>query len=210
MLEDKISAWQLFLAGGPVMWPILLISIFATAIIIEKFLYLKKIKLDARQLLDRILEKIKHGKIKEALQITDSCDSPVARVLKAGILKYDRTREQIKEAVSDAAMCEIPEMEKNLPILATIAHIGPLLGLSGTVLGLMKIFHAMHLRSVSSYPVYMADLSFGVWEALICTIFGLIVAIPAFTAYNYLLSRINRLIAQIEMVSGELVNFLVE
>jgi len=110
----KMSLWQIFLAGGPLMWPILLCSVFALAIVWEKFWQLHKMTIDTQDFLNKILEKMKHHEIKDALQICDATKSPIANILKAGILKYDRGRPQIIEAIEDASLYEIPGIEKNL------------------------------------------------------------------------------------------------
>ena len=206
----KMSLWQVFLSGGPVMWPILLCSVFALAIILEKSWYLNKIKIDTQKFLGNILDRIKRHEIKEALQTCDNTKSPIAHILKAGILKYDRTRDQIKEAIEDASLYEIPKLEKNLSILATIAHISPLLGLLGTVTGMVRCFQTIQAKATAFHPVSPGDLAGGIWEALLTTVAGLIVAIPAFVAYNYLVSHINNFILEMEKASTELVNFLTE
>lgn len=206
----KMSLWQIFFAGGPVMWPILLCSVFALAIILEKFWYLHRISIDTRDFLNNILDKMKHHQIKEALQICDSTKSPIAHILKAGILKYDRQRSQIKEAIEDASLYVIPRLEKSLSMLATIAHISPLLGLLGTVTGMVRCFQTIQAKSASFHPVSPGDLAGGIWEALLTTVAGLVVAIPAFVAYNYLVHRVNNFILEMEKASTELVNFLTE
>ncbi|TRZ49507.1 MotA/TolQ/ExbB proton channel family protein [bacterium] len=206
----SMSLWQVFLAGGPVMWPILLCSIFALAIAVEKFWHLYRIKIDTQEFLRNILDNMKKHQTKEALQTCDSTNSPIARILKAGILKYDRTRDQIKEAIEDASLYEIPRLEKNLTALATIAHVSPLLGLLGTVTGMVRAFQMIQAKSTSFHPVSPGDLAGGIWEALITTVAGLVVAIPTFVAYNYLVSRINSFILEMEKAATELVNFLTE
>ena len=206
----KMSLWQVFASGGPVMWPILLCSIFALAIILEKIWHLHKAKIDTQEFLENILGKMKHHQVKEALQVCDSTKSPIARILKTGILKYERTRAQIKEAIEDSALYEIPRLEKNLTALATIAHISPLLGLLGTVTGMVRCFQTIQSKATSFHPVSPGDLAGGIWEALLTTVAGLIVAIPTFVAYNYLVSRINNFILEMEKASTELVNFLTE
>jgi biopolymer transport protein ExbB len=125
-------------------------------------------------------------------------------------LKYDRSRSQIKEAIEDASLYEIPKLEKNLPVLATVAHISPLLGFLGTVTGMVVSFQTIQTKAATSYPVLPGDLAGGIWEALLTTVAGLLVAIPAFVAYNYLVSRINNIILEMEKASTELVNFLTE
>jgi len=206
----KMGLWQVFFAGGPVMWPILLCSIFALAIILEKIWHLHKIKIDAQELLSSVLEKMKQHQVKEALEICDNTKSPISHILKAGILKYDRPRPQIKEAIEDASLYEIPRLEKNLSMLATIAHISPLLGLLGTVTGMVRCFQTIQAKATAFHPVSPGDLAGGIWEALLTTVAGLIVAIPTFIAYNYLVNRINNFVLEMEKASTELVNFLTE
>lgn len=206
----RMSFWKIFLAGGPVMWPILLCSIFALAIILEKFFYLHKVKIDTQEFLRNILDRMKRHEIKEALQACDSISSPVSQILKAGILKYDRPRQQIVEAIEDASLYQIPRLEKNLSALATIAHVSPLLGLLGTVTGMVRCFQTIQAKSTTFHPISPGDLAGGIWEALLTTVAGLIVAIPTFVAYNYLASRINSFILEMERASTELVNFLTE
>jgi biopolymer transport protein ExbB len=168
------------------------------------------IKIDMQEFLKNILDKMKHHQVKEALQICDGTKSPISHILKAGILKYDRPRPQIKEAIEDASLYEIPKLEKNLTTLATIAHISPLLGLLGTVTGMVRCFQAIQAKATTLHPVSPADLAGGIWEALLTTVAGLIVAIPTFVAYNYLVSRINSFVLEMEKASTELVNFLTE
>jgi len=206
----KMSLWQVFLSGGPVMWPILLCSIFALAIALEKFWHLHKVNIDTQDFLTKILDKMKHRDTKEALQVCDNTRSPISNILKAGILKYDRPRPQIIESIEDASLYEIPKIEKNLTALATIAHISPLLGLLGTVTGMVRCFQTIQMKATSFHPISPGDLAGGIWEALLTTVMGLIVAIPTFVAYNYLASRINSFILEMERASTELVNFLTE
>src|SRR3989338_5222255 len=205
----KMNPWQVFLAGGPIMGPILLCSILALGIIIDRFWYLQAIKIDIVIFLGGVFEHIKKNKIKAALDLCEANrKAPVANVLKAGILKYDASRDEIKEAMEDASLYEIPKLEKKLSMLATIAHISPLLGLLGTVTGMVRCFQTIQVKATSLNPVNPGDLAGGIWEALITTVAGLMVAIPAFFAYNVLVSNVNNLILGMERAATELVNFL--
>ena len=210
MVYYKMSFWQIFVAGGPIMWPILLCSIFAVAIFFEKIFYLNKTTVDVQVFLGKILEKIKRHEIKDALEICDSTKSPTANILKAGILKYDRPKDQIIQGIEDAFQYEIPRLKKNLPALITLANIAPLLGLLGTALGLAACFQAIQAKSQAYQVVLLGDLAGGIWQALLATIAGLVVAIPAFLGYNYLAARVNNFISETERASTELVNFLTE
>jgi biopolymer transport protein ExbB len=160
--------------------------------------------------LTKILDKMKRHDTKEALQICDNNPGPISNILKAGILKSDRPRQQIIEAIEDASLYEIPRIERNLTALATIAHVSPLLGLLGTVTGMVRCFQTIQAKSTSFHPVSPGDLAGGIWEALLTTVAGLIVAIPMFVAYNYLVNRVNNFILEMEKASTELVNFLTE
>ncbi|MFH1678386.1 MAG: MotA/TolQ/ExbB proton channel family protein, partial [Candidatus Omnitrophota bacterium] len=169
----KMSFFQILMAGGPVMWPIFLASVFALAIVIEKLWHLHKINIDTQDFLKNILEKMKRHDTKEALKVCESAKSPIATILKAGILKYDRPKQQIVEAIEDASLYEIPKLEKNLNALATIAHISPLLGLLGTVTGMVRCFQTIQAKASTFHPVSPGDLAGGIWEALLTTVAGL-------------------------------------
>jgi len=206
----NMSAWKIFLAGGPLMWPILLCSVLALAIIVEKFMHLHNIRIDFKNFLDSVIEKLKKSNIKEALSVCDNITAPVAGIIKAGIMKYTASRDEIKEAMEDASLYEIPKLEKNLSALATIAHISPLLGLLGTVTGMVRAFQVIQMKATSLNPVSPGDLAGGIWEALLTTVAGLIVAIPTFVAYNFFVSRVNAVVVNMERASTELVNFITQ
>ena len=204
----QTNIWKLFLAGGPVMWPILICSVWGLAIVIEKILYLRAIRINTEAFLREVLEKIKQHKVKEAIADCDATKSPIGQILKAGMLKTGRLRQEIKEAIEDASLYEIPVLERNLNALATIAHVSPLLGLLGTVTGMVRCFQAIQAKSSSYHPVSPGDLAGGIWEALLTTVFGLVVAIPIFILYNYLVSKVNGVILEMEKAAAELVNLL--
>lgn len=206
----KMSLWQLFLSGGPIMWPILIASISAFAVIIEKFWHLHSIQIDMQGFINILMDKIKARNIKEALRICEVTKGPFPRMIKEAIQRYDKPRSQIIEAIEDVSMYEIPRLEKNMPMLATIGHIAPLLGLLGTVTGMVRCFQMVQAKASSLHPVSAGDLAGGIWEALLTTVAGLVVAIPAYVAYNYLVNRINHLVLEMEKASTEFVNFLTE
>lgn len=204
----EINGWELIKAGGPIMAPILLCSFFAITIIVEKLIYFFAIQINPQQLKTQVFEFVKKNKIKKAIEICDSTRSPIAKILKGGIIKFGSRRDEIKEAMEDVSLFEIPKLEKRLSALATIAHVSPLLGLLGTVTGMTGSFHTIQIRSTSLNPVTPGDLAGGIWEALLTTVAGLIVAIPTFVAYNYCVSRVNTIVLEMERAATELVNFL--
>lgn len=192
------------------MWPILLCSILGLAIILEKFLQLHSIKIDTGKFLSTLFDSLRRNKIKEAINLCDATNAPIARILKAGTLKYDRSRDEIEETMEDASLYEIPRLERKLNALATIAHISPLLGLLGTVTGMVRCFQTIQLKSTALNPVSPGDLAGGIWEALLTTVAGLIVAIPAYVAYNYFVSRVNNIVIDTERAATELINFFAQ
>ncbi|MCA9398733.1 MAG: MotA/TolQ/ExbB proton channel family protein [Candidatus Omnitrophica bacterium] len=204
----EMNAWTLIKIGGPLMFPILLCSLIAMAIVIEKMIYFSSVKTDVRKLKKDVFYAIKNNRIKDSIQICDQNRSPVARILKAGIIKSGSSKEDMKESMEDVSLFEIPKLESRLSALATIAHIAPLLGLLGTVVGMTGSFHTIQVRMASLNPVTPGDLAGSIGEALLTTVAGLIVAIPTFVAYNYCVSRINQFILDMEKAATELVNFV--
>jgi len=209
-MQDAMSFWQLLRSAGPMVWPIALCSVICVAIIIERVAFFLSIRMDTQQFVARVLEQIKRHQTKEALQICDSTPHPLAHIFKAGILKYDRPRSQIKEAMEDASLYAIPRLEKNLAVLSTIAQVAPLLGLLGTATGLVRCFGIIAAKSAALSVVSIADLTGGIWEGLLTAVAGLVVAVPAFVAYNFFVSRVNNVILEMEKSSAELVNSLTE
>ncbi|MCD4779369.1 MAG: MotA/TolQ/ExbB proton channel family protein [Candidatus Omnitrophica bacterium] len=204
----EMNLWQLIKTGGPIMYPILLCSLFAFAIIIEKIVYFSIIRENVPALKRQVFEHVKKNKIKEAIAVCDNQRTPVAKILKAGIVKFGASRDKIKENIEDISLFEIPKLEKRLPALATIAHITPLLGLLGTVTGMVSSFHTIQVRAATMNPVTPGDLAGSIGEALFTTVAGLMVAIPTFVVYNYLVSRVNGFILEMERGATEIVNLI--
>ena len=196
--------------GGPVMYPIILCSILAFAIAIERLYHLHRAKIDTKKFMDDIANTLSRNKIVEAVELCEKTPGPIAHILKAGIMKHDRPRQEIKEAIEDAGLYEVPRLEKNVTVLATIAHIAPLLGLLGTVTGMVRCFQTIQEKSTSLNPVSPGDLAGGIWEALITTVAGLTVSIPALVAYNYFVNRVNGFILDMEKAATDLVNILTQ
>lgn len=191
--------------GGPLMYPILLCSILFIAILIERLYHYHRAKIDADQFLSGIRNILNDRNIEEAVSICEKTPGPVAHIIKAGILKHGCPKEEIKESIENAGLYEIPRLEKNLSVLATVAHIAPLLGLLGTVMGMISAFQKIQSEGGRVIP---ADLAGGIWVALITTAAGLTVAIPAYVAYNYLVRRVNSFVLDMERTATELVDLL--
>jgi len=200
--------WDLIQKGGPLMYLIILCSIVAMAVVIERLYHLHRAKIDSDKFMESISNTVKRNRIMDAVDLCEKTPGPIAHIIKAGILKHDRSRHEIKEAIEDAGIYEVPRLEKNLGALATIAHISPLLGLLGTVTGMVRAFQIIQEKATSLHPVSPGDLAGGIWEALITTCAGLIVAIPTFVAYNYLVSRAKGFILEMERTATDLINIL--
>ena len=202
--------FDLIVRGGPVMYPIILCSVIAFAIAIERVYHLHRAKIDTRKFMDNIANVLRRNKIMEAIEMCDNTPGPIAHILKAGILKHDRPRQEIRESIEEAGLYEVPRMEKNLTALSTIAHISPLLGLLGTVVGMIRCFQVIQEKSSSLNPVSPGDLAGGIGQALVTTVAGLAVAIPVYVAYNYLVSRVNNMVLDMERSATDLTNILTQ
>lgn len=187
------------------MWPIMLCSVAALTITIERFVYLRRATIDTREFMDAMRAVLRQGRIQEAIQLCDELDGPVARIIKAGILKYNRAKEDIREAIEDAGHLEIPRLERYMSALATCANIAPLLGLLGTVAGMIKAFAQIQYKQGQVNP---SDLAEGISNALVTTAAGLTVAIPTLVVYNYLISRVENMVLEMEISSSELLELL--
>jgi len=196
---------ELLQKGGPLMWIILLCSVVALGVFFERLLYLHKASIRVGELLGGLSLLIRNGRLDEALGECSACSGPVARVLQAALLRPAASREVLQSITRDAAMLEIPKLERNLPILATLAYVTPLIGLLGTIMGLLDSFLV-----ISSHGGYAtaADLSRGVYESMLDAASGLAVAIPVFVAHSYLTSRVNDIIHDMERAAIEIVNLL--
>lgn len=202
--------FDMIVKGGPIMYPIILCSIIALAIAIERIFHLNRAKIDTKKFMDEIADRLKRNKIMEAIEMCENTPGPIAHILKAGILKHDRPKEDIREAIEEAGLHETPRLEKNLPVLSTIIYTAPLLGLLGTVTGMVRCFQVIQEKSTSLNPVSPGDLAGGIWEALITTVAGLCVAIPVYVAYQYLVNKVDGFILDMERSATDLVNILTQ
>ncbi len=200
--------WEMMIKGGPIMAPIILCSIIALAIVVERIYHIRGAQINTNEFMETIAGILKRNKVMDAIDMCNATPGPIAHILKAGIMKHDRPRLEIKEAIEDAGIHEVPRLEKNLGALATIAHITPLLGLLGTVTGMVRAFQVIEQKAVALAPVNPGDLAGGIWEALITTVAGLAVAIPAYVAYNFLVSKVDGMVLEMEKSATDIVNIL--
>ena len=186
-------------------WVILAASAVAIAVVVERLLHYHRAQINSSEFLSGVRNVMKRDNVIEAISICDATPGPVARLVKVALLNRERGRAGMREALEEAAMQEVPRLEEKLTLVATVAQIAPLLGLLGTVLGFIKVF--IQLQQARMHPNFSL-LSGGIWEALICTAAGLAVAIPCYAGYNYLVSRMNSIVRDMERASTEIVNLL--
>jgi biopolymer transport protein ExbB len=204
--KEEKEMFSIIQKGAPLIYLIILGSIIALAITIEKIWHLQKAKIDTRKFMDAIKSAIKRNKIMQAIELCEQTPGPVAHIMKAGLLKHDRSKQEIRETIEDTGLHEISRLEKNLNIVATIAYISPLLGLLGTVTGMVEAFQVVQQKAEAFYPVSPGDLAGGIWEALITTAAGLTVAIIFYVVYNYLVNRVENVVLEMEESATDLVN----
>ncbi len=161
----------------------------------------------AGSFLDGIASLVKEKRFQEALERCDEAHGPAIRVIQAGLLKRDMPLGDLRESLQEVAQLQVPRLEKNLPILATVGYVSPLLGLLGTVTGMIHVFQTV---SGARGTVPVGELAGGIWEALLTTAAGLVVAIPAYVAYNYLASRMGSEVNDMERAGIEMIQILKE
>lgn len=193
-------------------WNIILVviagcSIVSFAIFIERFLHLRKSEIDTNQFIIDLRKSIQDGNLVEAIQTCDHNKGTISNIVKAGLVKHNRPKEQIENAMEVTGLIEIAQLEKNAKILSIIAHIAPLIGLLGTVLGFIQAFSEM--RASGLVDISATRIGEAMEYALVTTAAGLVVAIPSVLAYNYIVSRVEGFILEIQTTSAEIVDLLV-
>ena len=187
------------------MWLILLCSIISVTIFFERLLYYHRSTIHVGEFLRGLSNLIQRRNFAEAMHECAGTPGPVATVVHAAIIRYNAPRAELKEIVQEAGQMEVPKLEQNLTILSTISFVSPLIGLLGTVTGLIDAFLTISTRSGFASST---DISSGIYKSLLTTAAGLVVAIPSSVAYSYLSSRVNSLMHDIERGGIEVVNMI--
>jgi biopolymer transport protein ExbB len=202
-----MNLFEIFLKGGFIMWAILATSIVGLAVVIDRFIVLRKAKINVPAFMVRIRGFIKKKDISGAISYCMQEQSPVANIVRKGLKKYRYGHDRVKDAIENAGSQEISKLEKGLSVLASVAGIAPLLGFLGTVTGMIQAFMTIQDLAGAANP---SDLAGGIWEALITTAFGLIVGIPALALYNYFLSAVKKLVGEMETVANDVIDVIQE
>lgn len=197
--------FEIMQKGGPVMWIHLAAAFLAATIFVERLFHLHRAQIKAQDFLEGILNILRRRNIVEAVSICEETPGPVAHLVRAAVLRHDQSPEEIHRAITEAGLAEIPRLEGRLSLLATIAQIAPLVGLLGTVLGMMQSLIAMEEKAPL---VHSGDLAAGLWQALISTAAGLAIAIPAYVGYNFLVTRVEAIVLDMERASADTFAFL--
>ena len=197
---------EYFVRGGGFMWPILFCLVFGIAISIERFISLSKASINTRKFLSDVIQSLDKGGTNAAIDVCQKTQGPVASIFHAGLLRVGRGIEHVEKAISSAGSIEMAFLERGMIWLSTFITIAPMLGFTGTVAGMVGAFDDIKKANDIS-PSIVAD---GISVALLTTLFGLIVAIILQLAHNFFISKIDRLVIDMEETSVELVDHLVE
>lgn len=198
---------ELLRHGGVMMWVLLALGAVATAIFVERLLHYHREQIHALDFINGVRNVLKRDNVVEAISICDATPGPVPRLVKTAILNRDKGRAGIQDALEQAGLVEVPRLEQKLSLLATIAQIAPILGLLGTVLGLIQVFYAVQQDGLAAPAGLLAA---GVWKGLVNTGAGLALAVPCYAGYNYLVTRVNAIVLDMEKSSTELLSLLGE
>jgi biopolymer transport protein ExbB len=188
-------------------WVLLALSAVVLYVFVERTLHYHRAQINSVEFLNGIRNVLRRDNVVEALSICDATPGPVARLVKVAILNRDKGREGVREALEEAGLLEVPPLEEKLNLLATIAQIAPVMGLLGTVLGFVNVFSELQARGTFAHSEILAG---GIWEALICTAAGLAVSIPCYAGYNFLVSRVNSIVLDMEKTATEIVTVVTE
>lgn len=194
-------------------WNIILLiigvcSILSFTVFIERLMNLRRSEIDTNRFVIDMRKAIKDGNIIEAVGICENLGGTIANIVKAGLIKHSRGKEQIENSMEIAGLIEIARLEKNAKLLSIIAYVTPLIGLLGTVLGFIQAFSEMRMSGL--VDISASRIGEAMEYALVTTAAGLVVAIPSIIAYNYIVSRVEGFVLEIQTTSAEIVDLLTE
>ena len=195
VIEQELSVWDLCLKGGFIMIPLLALSLVCIYILVERSLVLKAALKEDRTFMKRIKDYITEGEFESAMKLCKNTNTPYARLIQKGVSRIGRPMNDVLVAIENVGNLEVARLEKGFSWLATTAAGAPMIGFLGTVIGMVEAFFALASAGGSANVSILAN---GIYEALVTTVAGLIVGIIAMFAYNYLVSRVNRVMNQLE------------
>jgi biopolymer transport protein ExbB len=204
--EETIPMLDLVMKGGPIMIPILFLSMLAVYVFIERYLAIRKASKEETNLINNVRDFIHAGRIDSALAFCRSSDKPVSRMIEKGIKRIGRPLKEIEESIEIIGKFEVYKLEKNMAILAIIAGIAPMFGFIGTIIGVIKIFHDISIAG----DVSIASVSSGLYTKMVSSAAGLIVGIFAFVCYHWLNIMIDKIVQKMERNAMEFIDLLQE
>lgn len=204
---DAVSLMDLLLQGGFMMIPILLLSIIAIYIFVERILTINRAAKTPTHFMSQVKDRVQSGDINGAQMLCSQYDSPIARMIEKGVSRIGSPLKNIEVSIENVGKIEIFKLEKNLTLLATISGAAPMLGFLGTVIGMIEAFIAIAQEEGSVSPKLLSE---GIYTAMVTTAAGLLVGIIAYLGYNYLVSRIQKIVHRMEYSSVEFVDLLQE
>jgi biopolymer transport protein ExbB len=209
MMRTPMDLAELFEQGGPLMWVILVASIVGVGVFFERLWSTQRAKVLPRAFVDRIRALVAKGKTNEALLLCEENGSSIALIMAAALRAYEHStnRGEIKEAVEEVGAREVGHMDRNVEVVGTVATISPLLGLLGTVVGMIQVFRQF-VEAYATGNVGPDTFAQGIWQALITTAYGLVVAIPTLLLYRFLQGRTGRIVGEMEEDAMGIVNLL--
>jgi biopolymer transport protein ExbB len=205
--DEALSILDLALKGGWMMVPIVACSFVAIYIFVERVLTINKANQSPEQFMGRIKEMVLRGDINGAKMLCSQFDSPISRMMEKGVARVGSPLKTIEASIENVAKLELFKLEKNLSILATVAGAAPMMGFLGTVTGMVGAFIAIAQEEGSVSPKLLSN---GIYEAMITTVAGLIVGIVAYLAYNYLVTRVSKVVHRMEYSAIEFIDLLQE
>lgn len=205
--DQSISAFELAMQGGFMMIPIFILSVLAIYLFFERLMIINKANQNPDPFMNRVKDLVVRGDITGAKMLCAQQDSPVARMIQKGLSRIGSPLKNIEASIENVGKLEIFKLEKNLSSIATIAGAAPMMGFLGTVIGMVQAFIAIAQEEGSVSPKL---LSSGIYTAMITTVAGLFVGIIAYLAYNFLVTRVQKVIHKMEYTSIEFIDLLQE
>jgi len=204
---DTLSLWSLAMKGGPIMVPIALCSVVAVYIFFERLATINKANKNPDTFIGQIKDLVQRGDVNGAKLLCSQFDTPIARMIEKGVSRIGSPLKTIEASVENVAKLELFKLEKNLSVIATIAGAAPMMGFLGTVTGMVGAFIAIAQEEGSVSPKLLAN---GMYEAMVTTVAGLVVGIIAYLGYNFLITRVSKMVHKMEYTAIEFLDLLQE
>lgn len=205
MEVENIKLFDYFEKGGPLMWVILACSVISIGVSLYRFIYITSVENASKIFIVKIKDLILNQRMVSAIEWCNrNLHLVTAQIFKVGLEKHDRDKEEIRQSIEDVANKEIPKLESWLGVVGTITALSPLLGLLGTIIGMVESFQKMQIEQNTNLE-YIAG---GIWTALLTTVAGLIVGIISLILYNYLTRRVNKFITLLQYKAAEMIYWM--